>query len=185
MKKGGVVLKVYRCARGSTFLESFHSHLKNFIPGTTANDQNFQAYLLEGIVCWNEDRVSASVQGQKVGGLRTYNTKLHFAANELSNKVYGRPLHANVQHPGVFTVELLGVQYLYDQTGKPFVFVDLENEVAEDHFEEDQDEDLEDVTDLTVASAALGLDHANFLPTQPAGTEQPAETILPRSHPRR
>ena len=31
--KGGVELKVYRCARGSTSLESFHLHINHFIPG--------------------------------------------------------------------------------------------------------------------------------------------------------
>lgn len=31
--KGGVLLKTYRCARGSTSLESFHLHLNRFIPG--------------------------------------------------------------------------------------------------------------------------------------------------------
>ena len=31
--KGTVRLPTYRCARGSTSLESFHLHLKNFIPG--------------------------------------------------------------------------------------------------------------------------------------------------------
>lgn len=31
--KGGVVLPRYRCARGSTSLESFHLHLNRFIPG--------------------------------------------------------------------------------------------------------------------------------------------------------
>ena len=35
--KGGVQLKTYRCARGSSSLESFHAHLKNFIPGTSAS----------------------------------------------------------------------------------------------------------------------------------------------------
>ena len=33
LKKGGVDLPVYRCARGSTSLESFHLHLNRFIPG--------------------------------------------------------------------------------------------------------------------------------------------------------
>ena len=32
--KGGVELPVYRCARGSTSLESFHLHYNRFIPGT-------------------------------------------------------------------------------------------------------------------------------------------------------
>lgn len=31
--KGGIELPVYRCARGSTSLESFHKHLNSFIPG--------------------------------------------------------------------------------------------------------------------------------------------------------
>ena len=33
LTKGRVVLPVYRCARGSTSLESFHLHLTRFIPG--------------------------------------------------------------------------------------------------------------------------------------------------------
>lgn len=35
LKKGGIELPVYRCARGSTSLESFHLHLQRFIPGTS------------------------------------------------------------------------------------------------------------------------------------------------------
>lgn len=31
--KGGVTIPVYRCARGSTSLESFHLHLNRFVPG--------------------------------------------------------------------------------------------------------------------------------------------------------
>ena len=33
LKKGGIDLKVFRCARGSTSLESYHLHLNRFIPG--------------------------------------------------------------------------------------------------------------------------------------------------------
>ena len=33
LTKGGVQLPVYRCARGSTSLESFHLHLNRFVPG--------------------------------------------------------------------------------------------------------------------------------------------------------
>jgi hypothetical protein len=33
LNKGGKTLSVYRCARGSTSLESFHLHLNRFIPG--------------------------------------------------------------------------------------------------------------------------------------------------------
>ena len=34
LKKGGVTLPIVCCARGSTSLESFHSHITRFIPGT-------------------------------------------------------------------------------------------------------------------------------------------------------
>ena len=50
LTKGGVELPVFRCARGSISLESFHNHLKSFIPGTSANNMHFQAFLLEGLV---------------------------------------------------------------------------------------------------------------------------------------
>lgn len=33
LEKGGVKLPIYRCARGSTSLESFHNHIDCFIPG--------------------------------------------------------------------------------------------------------------------------------------------------------
>jgi hypothetical protein len=33
LSKGGIQLPVFMCARGTTSLESFHSHLKSFIPG--------------------------------------------------------------------------------------------------------------------------------------------------------
>jgi hypothetical protein len=33
IEKGGISLPVYRCARGTTSLESFHSQIKNFYSG--------------------------------------------------------------------------------------------------------------------------------------------------------
>lgn len=75
LKKGTRTLSTYRCARGSTSLESFHLHLNRFIPseitvcgsililltgtdselhviGTSANDVHYQAFLLEGLYRW-------------------------------------------------------------------------------------------------------------------------------------
>ena len=61
LTKGGVNLPVYRCARGTTSLESFHSHLVKFIPGTSASTVNFQAYLLDRITRWNAARAKAAI----------------------------------------------------------------------------------------------------------------------------
>ncbi|KAK7922385.1 hypothetical protein WMY93_009287 [Mugilogobius chulae] len=58
--KGGHVLPTYRCSRGSTSLESFHLHMNRFIPGTLASDTFFQAYLVDGLARWNEDRFMAA-----------------------------------------------------------------------------------------------------------------------------
>ena len=44
LNKGGVELCCYRCARGSTSLESFHLHLNRFIPG--------MAYILVTSFCF-------------------------------------------------------------------------------------------------------------------------------------
>ncbi|XP_038126464.1 uncharacterized protein LOC119773545 isoform X2 [Cyprinodon tularosa] len=60
LTKGGVRLPMYRCARGSTSLESFHLHLNRFIPGTSASARYFQVFLVDGVVRWNEDRAAAA-----------------------------------------------------------------------------------------------------------------------------
>ncbi|XP_026110189.1 uncharacterized protein LOC113083132 [Carassius auratus] len=116
--KGGVVLKTYRCARGSTSLESFHCHLNRFIPGNSANSLNFQIYLLEGLLRWNQDRAEAAVAD---GGstLHSYTGELVYSVNENYNKLYGRKLVPSFTPPAVYTGELIGVQYLLRQNSQP------------------------------------------------------------------
>ncbi|CAB3985037.1 Hypothetical predicted protein [Paramuricea clavata] len=79
--KGGIQLPTYRCARGSTSLESFHLHLNRFIPGTSASDLRFQAYLLEGLSRWNADRTAGAVSGVMTGP-ETYSVVLAMAGNQ-------------------------------------------------------------------------------------------------------
>ena len=92
--KNGECLPVLRCARGTTSLESFHLHLARytlgtvvvacysvifgrFIPGTSAKDVHYQAYLLEGLVRWNKARSLAAIQQQDGSNtLRTFNMRL-------------------------------------------------------------------------------------------------------------
>ena len=61
IKKHGVSLPVYRCARGSTSLESFHLHLNRFIPGSSASPYHFQTYLLDGVARWNAVRAKEAL----------------------------------------------------------------------------------------------------------------------------
>ncbi|RXN22060.1 hypothetical protein ROHU_036759 [Labeo rohita] len=156
--KAGVTLTRYRCARGSTSLESFHCHLNRFIPGTSANALNFQLYLLEGLNRWNQDRAAASVTS-KPASLLTYSGDMAHCVNTSSLKVFGRPFVPTFRPPARYTGELLGVDYLLSQTGQPLV-VDPDSEVTEnmlEHVDEGEDEENEgfgeDQThDITVSS---------------------------------
>ncbi|XP_034469710.1 uncharacterized protein LOC117778320 [Hippoglossus hippoglossus] len=104
LTRGGVVLPVYRCARGSTSLESFHLHLCRFIPGTSANALHFQVYLLEGLVRWNEDRARAAVAGEpRRSTARCYSAQLLSGVRRLSQKFMGKTLVENFTQPGEYT----------------------------------------------------------------------------------
>ncbi|XP_039510998.1 uncharacterized protein LOC120465358 [Pimephales promelas] len=102
INKGGMVLKTYRCARGSTSLESFHCHLNRFIPGNSANSLNLQIYLLEGLLRWNQDRAAAAVAGGS-STMRIYTGDLVYSVNENYNKLYGRKLIPSFTPPAVYT----------------------------------------------------------------------------------
>ena len=47
-----------------------------FIPGTSANDVHYQAYLLEGLTRWNQARALAAIQHQQPQVLRTFDLRL-------------------------------------------------------------------------------------------------------------
>uniref|UniRef100_A0AAV2MR41 DUF6729 domain-containing protein n=1 Tax=Knipowitschia caucasica TaxID=637954 RepID=A0AAV2MR41_KNICA len=154
LKKGGVELRCYRCARGSTSLESFHLHLNRFIPGTSASDAHFQAYLLEGLMRWNQDRMDEAVGGKT--DLRTYSSAEREAMDRLSRKVLKTSLDEHYQPPGAYTGELLGMEYLYSQSGKSLSVMD--NPEEEDRLVEQKDDEVvqdegfveEEPEDLTV-----------------------------------
>ncbi|KAM9471235.1 uncharacterized protein Hap1MRO34_013056 [Clarias gariepinus] len=147
--KGGIILPNYRCARGSTSLESFHCHVNRFIPGTSANSLNFQLYLLEGIHRWNQNREAASL-AVKPPSLFSYSEDLVHCANTHSVNMLGKKLVPSFQPPGVYTGELMGIEYLNWQKGQAMQDQDLDaeqtNQMLEDvgSEEESQDEAFED-----------------------------------------
>ncbi|KAL0966864.1 hypothetical protein UPYG_G00301130 [Umbra pygmaea] len=181
--KGGVMLPVYRCARGSTSLKSFN--LNRFIPGTSASGMHFQAFLLDGLVRWNENRAAAAVGGAKQP-LLCYSGHLQHSLNQLSQQVLGSKLVEDFTKPGVYTGELIGVEYLYSQTNKVLQAVSLDPDTpdeangVEGPFEDEGIEDEED-EDPTVHLPDLSLPVASTSSTAPSGP--PAEA--PRSGPSR
>ncbi|CAM4735070.1 unnamed protein product [Leuciscus chuanchicus] len=108
LKKGGHTLPTFRCARGSTSLESFHLLLNS--------DTFFQTYLLDGLARWNEYRADATTS-QGVQKHHSYCGLLRHAANVLGEDVLGKKIVPYVR-PHQYTGELLGVEYLYQQTGE-------------------------------------------------------------------
>lgn len=189
LKKGTKTLPTYRCARGSTSLESFHLHLNRFIPGTSANDVNYQAFLLEGLYRWNQDRASQAVEVE-APLCHTYSGLLRHAVNQLSQTVLGNPLDPAFQHPRAYTGELIGVEYLYSQTGKALQAIpdelaeeDQTTEEDQDHDEGFEEEDAEDDPTVPDANSEVAVVRPPGKPaTSAEGPE--ASTARPPSSPR-
>ena len=66
---------------------------------------HYQAYLLEGVVRWNEDRAVAAIEDGATIRSRTYNSALHHEVNRLSNMQYGNDF-VSYQDPGKYTGEV-------------------------------------------------------------------------------
>ncbi|KAL2082466.1 hypothetical protein ACEWY4_022284 [Coilia grayii] len=124
LTKGGISLPVYRCARGSTSLESFHLHLNLFIPGDSASDHHFQGFLLEGLARWNEDRAASMAEGGR-NLLRSYSGPLQHSLDQLSQRVLGESLVKDYTRPREYTGEL------YSQTGRVLQDISLDPDVPD------------------------------------------------------
>ncbi|XP_034064265.1 uncharacterized protein LOC117541213 [Gymnodraco acuticeps] len=190
LTKGGVILPVYRCARGSTSLESFHLH--RFIPGTQASAKHFQAFLIDGLVRWNEDRAAAA--SGEVEPLHSYSGHLKHVLNQKSQRVLGRQLVKDFTKPAEYTGELIGVEFLYRQTGKVLEDVsldpDIPDEAAAIQSLEEVDEGIEeDVEDPTVfqpdipstGTAARSGDPADAPRSEPSGPAAPHQPDPPEA----
>ncbi len=75
-----------------------------FFSGTSANLENFQAYLLEGLERWNEDRAAAAASINKPqSSLRCYSASLQHSLNELSQHLLGSSLVQDYSKPREYT----------------------------------------------------------------------------------
>ncbi|KAL0973429.1 hypothetical protein UPYG_G00203470 [Umbra pygmaea] len=86
---------------------------------------HFQAFLLDGLVRWNENYAAAAVGGPKQS-LLCYSGHLQHSLNQLSQRMLGSKLVEDFTKPGVYTGELSGVEYLYSQTNKVLQGVSLD-----------------------------------------------------------
>ncbi|XP_078023606.1 uncharacterized protein LOC144462810 [Epinephelus lanceolatus] len=176
LTKGGVALPVYRCARGSTSLESFHLHLNRFIPGTAASGCFFQMYLLEGLSTWNEDWAQAAAGGAMTGK-KCYSGQEQHTLNQLSQHFFGLTLVEGYTKPLEYTGELIGISYLYSQTGRTLQdFPDDPEEPdgsEELNVEKEEDLVLEEVGDEGFHEFLLDVLHPSQQPPQLPPQQQP------------
>ncbi|MEQ2234561.1 hypothetical protein ILYODFUR_032851, partial [Ilyodon furcidens] len=156
LTKGGISLPVYRCARGSNSLESFHLHLDRFIPGTSASARYFQAFLVDGVLRWNEDRAAAPADAAETRtSLRSYCGHLKHASNQKSQRVLGHQMVEDFTRPAAYTGELIGLKYLFRQTGSAFEDINLDPDAPDESAAvstlEDEDEGIQsDEEDPTI-----------------------------------
>ena len=174
LRKGRVSLPTYRCARGTTSLESFHSHLVKSIPGTSANAVNFQAYLLDGITRWNAARTKAAIM-VPTGDLHIFNSQLQVQVNSLSETMHGKKILPSYQPPAQYTGELFGVEYLYWQSGMPLITEDLEIAGKSDEGFEDYKDDDDDFLEQPQIPAENGEDIFTVAPPSQSDSESDKE----------
>lgn len=115
LKKGCVMLPVYKCARGATLLESFHLHLTRFVPGSSAGAVNFQAYM-DGINRWNTARSEAAIKSPLTSEtLQTFSTRLQ-------TKVQARISYTVQAHPYTNTLLSVSVVSYFNCTTRIIVY---------------------------------------------------------------
>ncbi|KAL1268514.1 hypothetical protein QQF64_033877 [Cirrhinus molitorella] len=149
LQKGGKVLNVLRCGRGSSSLESFHRHQCAFIPGWRCNAMHTQMYMLEGASRWNMSRAKEAVSLVGASTLRTFDVRLMSHLNNMSQRVLGWALMPELTPPGKPTGERIAVEYLLAQSNRG-------DQLNEDHSDlpEVPPEEPEDEIDTTVCHAA-------------------------------
>ena len=76
---------------------------KYHISGSTANLPHFQAYLVEGIVRWNEDRANEAADKRRL--YKSYSYQLRKGVNDLHQKVFGDLHDKTLRPPRPYTGE--------------------------------------------------------------------------------
>jgi hypothetical protein len=64
---------------------------------------HFQAYLVEGLMRWNQDRMSAAVASTSIEESYIYSVQLRHAGNKLAESVFGKKLFPHFQAPRKYT----------------------------------------------------------------------------------
>lgn len=77
-------------------------------PGTRASAKHFQAFLVDGLVRWNEDRAAAAAPPPaadegRLGPLHSYSGHLKHVLNQKSQRVLGLQMVKDFTEPAEYT----------------------------------------------------------------------------------
>ncbi|KAK5608020.1 hypothetical protein CRENBAI_006066 [Crenichthys baileyi] len=86
--------------------------------GTSASGCHFQMCLFEGLTRWNEDRSQAAAAGGANAGMKCYAGQKQHTLFQLTQRLLGLMLAESYSKPLKYTGELIGMSYLYAQTGR-------------------------------------------------------------------
>ena len=70
--------------------------------GTSANEEHFQAYLLEGVHRWNCDRAAAAVLSERPSHT-SYATTEEFLINKKNQQLFGKAVNPLLTAPRKYT----------------------------------------------------------------------------------
>ncbi|XP_051800536.1 uncharacterized protein LOC127532606 [Acanthochromis polyacanthus] len=136
-------------------------------------------FLLEGLTRWNEDRVQAAASREN-SGRKCYSGQDVHTLNELSQHFYRLKLAEMFTSPLLYTGELIGISYLYKQTGKTLQeFPNDPDEHGgckeEEEEEEEEQQQQPDIMEDTVNEGfdEFSLDHLDSLLQPPPPQQQP------------
>ncbi|XP_070405337.1 uncharacterized protein [Nothobranchius furzeri] len=158
--------------------------------GTSASTKYFQAFLIDGLVRWNEDRAAAA-EGHEAP-LLSYSGHLRHALNQKSQRVLGHQMVKDFTKPAAYTGELIGVEYLFQQTGRMLEDVSVDPDARDeaaavtdlDEVDEGIQEDVGDhvaALDLEVRSTSTSGAARSGDPAVAPGSE-PAHSAAPAHH---
>ncbi|XP_041467716.1 uncharacterized protein LOC121418076 [Lytechinus variegatus] len=152
---------------------------------TSANNVHFQAYLLEGVHRWNCDR-ARDAEAATAPSHASYGSYYEFDVNRLTEKLFGIKINPTLTAPQKYTGELIGLEYLFNQTNEELLPMHPdEGEVEDDDGEDVGRREGEDVQDPTEPPPEFGVRPASSRRASRVSSQQPVPqhvSTTPQKH---
>ncbi len=167
----------------------------SFSSGPHCAARPYQVYLLSGIARWNADRSSSAVFGQQGQRHLQYSSSLIQRLNMRCRTLFGddHMVERNFRPPAVPSSELLGLEYLFDQStaSSPDAVDSMDDLLADGAVEDEEAEEVTDEISATVnddgydsdsgdgsAMEVVDMSHINMTTNETAEELEPCAVCL-------